>query len=341
LSKENTELGIALIGCGLIGKKRLENLAGARAVVVCDLQMDRAEALAKQHSCEATTDLERALGHSQVEAVIVATQNASLAPLSSLALKAQKHVLVEKPGAVTSKEVQELQSLALQQKRCVRVGFNHRYHPAFLKAQEIIREGSVGPLMFVRARYGHGGRVGYEREWRADPKLSGGGELMDQGVHLIDLAGLFLGPFIKIEGTARTYFWNMPVDDNAFLSLETASGQLAWLHVSCTEWKNLFSFELYFKEAKLHVEGLGGSYGTERLTHYRMTPEMGPPETTIYEFPQTDRSWSREMQDFIDDIQANRTPVPGLKEARAALDVVECIYQKSQISERRHLPCNA
>ncbi len=165
--------------------------------------------------------------------------------------------------------------------------------------------------MFIRARYGHGGRIGYDREWRADPKLSGGGELIDQGVHLIDLAASFMGEFTTVDGHAATYFWDMPVDDNAFLSLRTAAGQTAWLQVSCTEWKNLFSFEIYFKRAKLHIEGLGGSYGLERLSYYKMLPEMGPPETVIYEFPRSDTSWALELDEFLEDIRLNRVPSPG------------------------------
>ena len=189
--------------------------------------------------------------------------------------------------------------------------------------------------MFVRARYGQGGRLGYEREWRADPKVSGGGELIDQGVHLIDLAGIFLGDFTVVDGHAATYFWNMPVEDNAFVSLRNAQGQTAWLHASCTEWKNLFSLEIYGRHGKLHWEGLGGSYGVERLTHYRMLPEMGPPETTVWEFPRGDESWRIEMAEFFDDIRLKRTPVPGLKEARAALAVVEAIYTAGRAEKGR------
>ena len=157
----------------------------------------------------------------------------------------------------------------------MRVGYNHRFHPALAKAREMVNAGAVGPLMFIRARYGHGGRVGYDREWRADPELSGGGELIDQGVHLIDLAGWFLGEFTSVEGHAATYFWNMPVDDNAFLNLRNADGATAWLQVSCSEWKNLFSFEIYGRDGKLQVDGLGGSYGLESLTYYRMLPRNG------------------------------------------------------------------
>ena len=133
----------------------------------------------------------------------------------------------------------------------MRVGFNHRYHPALRKARELVDAGALGPLMFVRGRYGHGGAARLRAEWRADPARSGGGELIDQGVHLIDLARWFLGDFAAVDGRRRArYFWDMPVDDNAFLLLRTAAGQVAFLHVSCTEWKNLFSLEIYGRDGQ-------------------------------------------------------------------------------------------
>jgi predicted dehydrogenase len=322
-------LRFAIVGCGLIGKKRLEALPKGSLVAACDLSADRAVALAAKAGpqCIATTKLDEAL-EAQPDAVIVATTNADLAPLAAACIRAGRHVLVEKPVATSIAEIDELRSLASIHGVLVRAGYNHRYHPAFLKAREILDSGNAGPVMFIRARYGHGGRIGYEKEWRANPELSGGGELIDQGVHLIDLAGSFLGSWTSIEGHTATYFWDMPVDDNAFLSLRNASGNSAWLQVSCTEWKNQFSFEIYAKSAKLHIEGLGGSYGIERLHYYQMLPEMGPPETTIFEFSRGDNSWGIETNEFIEDIRLHRDPVPGLKQARAVLEVVETIYSK-------------
>jgi predicted dehydrogenase len=261
--------------------------------------------------------------------VIVAVINCALAEVSAAAIRAGKHVIVEKPAGISSKQIEELISLAAKHKVCVRVGFNHRYHPSFIKAREIFDSGVMGEMMFLRARYGHGGRIGYDKEWRADPKLSGGGELIDQGIHLIDLAGWFLGDFQKVDGHATTYFWQMPVDDNAFLSLQTATGRTAWLHVSCTEWKNLFSFEIYGRHTKLAIEGLGGSYGVEKLFHYQMKPEMGIPDTQVYEFPGADESWRIEMMKFEEDVRLKRTPDAGLAEALKALHIVETIYGKS------------
>ena len=261
--------------------------------------------------------------------MVVATINAALAEVSAAAIRAGKHVIVEKPAGISVKQIDELIALAQKPGVCVRIGFNHRYHPAFLKAREIFESGVMGELMFIRARYGHGGRIGYDKEWRANPKLSGGGELIDQGIHLIDLAGWFLGGFKKVNGHAATYFWKMPVDDNAFLDLQTATGQTAWLHVSCTEWKNLFSFEIYGRNTKLHIEGLGGSYGVEKLYHYQMKPEMGIPDTKVYEFPGADESWRIELARFENDVKLKRNPDAGLAEARAALQIVEAIYKKA------------
>jgi predicted dehydrogenase len=218
---------------------------------------------------------------------------------------------------------------ATKKRKLVRVGFNHRYHPGLRKARELVDAGAIGPLMFVRGRYGHGGRVGYEQEWRANPELSGGGELIDQGVHLIDLSRWFLGDFAHISGFAHTYFWKMAVDDNAFVLLRTPTNTAAFLHVSCTEWKNLFSFEIYGTTGKLQIDGLGGSYGVERITWYRMLPEMGPPETSAWEFPRGDDSWTLEFSEFLDDIHLDRSPAAGLADARAALAVVEHVHRLS------------
>jgi len=326
-------LTFAIVGCGLIGKKRAAALAqvpGTKLAYACDLDANRAADVAKTHAgCRSSLDFRQAIADPSVDAVIVSTLNSSLAPIALEAATSGKHVLIEKPGALGPGQLRELEKAARAQGVQVRIGYNHRFHPSLLKAREIVDSGALGCLMFLRGRYGHGGRKGYDREWRADPKLSGGGELIDQGVHLIDLALSYLGDFSTVEGHASTLFWDMKVDDNAFLSLRTAKGQTAWLHVSCSEWKNMFSFEIYGRDGKLSVEGLGGSYGTEKLTYYRMLPEMGPPETTSWEFPRADQSWALETSAFCEDIRLGRTPSPGLKEGIQTLEIISAIYASS------------
>jgi predicted dehydrogenase len=322
-------LGFAIVGCGLIGNRRARTIPKGSLKVACDLDAANASALVSEHGGQATVNSSDVFSHPEVDVVLISTANVALGPLTRAAVDKGKHVLVEKPGAVRSRELKEIAEIAERTGARVRIGYNHRFHPAFLKMTEILAREDVGEFMFLRARYGHGGRLGYDREWRADPKQSGGGELIDQGVHLIDLASIWLGEFQVVGGHAATFFWDMKVDDNAFVYLRNARGCTAWLHASSTEWKNLFSFELYFKRAKLHLEGLGGSYGLERLYYYKMLPAMGPPETTIYEFPRGDESWTLEMQEFLQDILLGREPVPGLREGIRALEVVEKIYRES------------
>ena len=331
--------GVAIVGCGLIGQKRSKALAGARLTACADVALARAESLARTvPGAVASDDWRAVVSRPDVDIVVVATTNQSLAEIALGAVEAGKHVLVEKPAARSVRELDPVIDAAARRRRLVRAGFNHRYHPALLKAHEVFASGSLGELMFVRGRYGHGGRVGYDREWRADPALSGGGELIDQGVHLIDLARWFLGDFPTVHGFAHTYYWQMPVDDNAFMTLRTAREQTAFLHVSCTEWKNLFSLEIYGREGKLHIEGLGGSYGVEKLSYYRMLPEMGPPETTVWEYPRGDQSWALEFGEFLDDIRRDRQPSAGLGDARAALAVVEEIHRQSGYDFRLAAP---
>ena len=321
---EEFKPGVAIIGCGSIGQKRARALNGARLVVCSDRVLAKAQAIAGLNGAEAVEDWRLAVTHPDVSIVMVATFNQSLVEISLRAAQHGKHILVEKPAARNCAELDQLIEAAQKNDVRVRVGFNHRYHPAFLKARQLIDSGELGELMFIRGRYGHGGRPGYDREWRAEPELSGGGELIDQGVHLIDLSRLFLGNFTSIEGFAHTYYWDMPVDDNGFMLLKTAKKQAAFLQVSCTEWKNLFSFEIYGKRAKLHIEGL-----VERLAFYKMLPQMGPPETTIWEYPMEDNSWALEFKEFLEDIRLQRTPSANLLDARAALSIVEHIYKES------------
>ncbi len=328
--KTNSPLRVGIIGCGLIGQKRANALgAGGQLVACADINPARAAQLAAKANADVYPDWQTLVERNDVDMLVIATLHDSLAEITQAAVRSGKHVLVEKPAARNAAELRPVLDAARATGAKVHVGFNHRYHRALQKAKSLVDAGSIGDLMFIRARYGHGGRIGYDREWRSDPKLSGGGELIDQGPHLIDLSRWFLGDFAEVDGYAHTYYWDMPVDDNAFMTLKTASKQVAFLQVSCSEWKNLFSMEIYGKTGKLDISGLGGSYGVERLTWYRMLPEMGPPETTAWEYPMADNSWALEMEEFYEDIRLNREPAAGLRDAIAALEIIEKIYKES------------
>lgn len=330
-------MNVGIVGCGLIGNKRADAITdGNRLTAVCDIDIEKAKKLASRKgggTAFFTDDYKQLIERKDVDLVIVSTLNSQLAPVMLYAVQHGRHVIAEKPGAVHSSELDPVMEEAARQNVFVKIGFNHRYHPAMMKAKEILGSGITGDVMFIRGRYGHGGRIGYDREWRADPVLSGGGETIDQGVHLIDLARWYMGDFDETIGFAQTYFWDMPVDDNGFIGLRQKDGRAAWLQVSCTEWKNMFSMEIYCRRAKLMIEGLGGSYGTERLYHYQMLPEMGPPDTVVYEYPRGDRSWELEFEDMVEAIEQGRPLEMG--DVRDAYEALKIVEQICHTTERR------
>lgn len=319
---------LGIVGCGLIGEKRALAAHGHRIVAVADLDLAKAERLAQKVGAAATADW-REVVRQDLDAVVVATAHDALAPIATAALELGRHVLVEKPAGRDLAEAQTIAAAAASRRRIAKVGFNHRFHPALQQARQLYDGGAIGPILYIRGRYGHGGRPGYEREWRCDPAISGGGELVDQGSHLIDLARWFMGDLALDYAHTPTLFWQAAVDDNCFLALRGAGGSIAWLHASWTEWKNTFSFEIAGRDGKLTIDGLGGSYGVERLTIHRMLPGMGPPETTIHEYPFPDRSWDEEMQSFALAVEGKGPLVGGIEDAVAMHVIIDQAYRRT------------
>jgi predicted dehydrogenase len=327
-------LRVAIIGCGLIGAKRAEALGAKEQLIAChDLDPHATEALASRHRCSPCATAEDVFELAP-DVVIVATVHDRLAQLTERALACGAHVLVEKPAGISAAQIERLLACERASARRVKVGFNHRFHPAIAQLHRELESGEHGELMHLRARYGHGGRLGYEREWRADPARSGGGELIDQGMHVLDLTHWLAGPLPLHSALLRTQFWEAPVEDNAALLLgaaDTRRGPWAMLHVSWTEWKNGFSLEVYCRRAKLEVSGLANSYGSQRLRIYRMGPELGPPALQEISYPADDVSWLEEWAHFAEAIRADdaRSLCGDLRDALYAWRQVEAAYAGS------------
>ena len=325
---------VGIVGAGLIGGKRADALsAGDHVVGVCDIDETKANALAGRTGAVSTSSVDDLLALAP-DVVVVSTTHDALADVAVRCLRAGAHVLVEKPAGLAVSDVDRIALAAAEAERLVKVGFNHRFHPGIRRAISEARSGEHGAVMFMRARYGHGGRLGYEHEWRADPLMSGGGELIDQGMHLIDLSNALLGPLAVRGGSVHTSYWDMDVDDNAVVLLGDDNRTSPWsaFHVSCSEWKNLFDLEIYARAAKWHVSGLAGSYGPQVLTTHRMRPEMGPPDTEVSPPAESDTSWAAEWAYFRGAILVGDVNIPldgGLDDARYAQQVVQDLYEMS------------
>ncbi len=331
---------MAIVGCGLIGAKRAAALGSADELLACyDVNERAARDLCELHGAKACASIEQLLA-TDPEVIVVATVHDQLAGLAERALGAGAHVLVEKPAGVSAGQVGRLLACQRASGRLVKVGFNHRFHPGIARAAEEVHCGRHGELMHLRARYGHGGRLGYDREWRAEPARSGGGELIDQGMHLLDLTHWLAGPLVLHSALLRTHFWDTPVEDNAALILgeaQSRTGPWAMLHVSWTEWKNLFSLEVYCRTAKIQVDGLARSYGPQRLRIFYMRPELGPPDVEEVDYPDEDRSWEREWASFTEAIDADdeRLLNGDLSDAHYAWEQVEAAYADGPYAQMR------
>ena len=319
---------VGIIGCGLIGEKRALSINKKDQVTALyDPNFDRSKYLSNITGAKVQDSPESVI-NSDAEIIFVATTHNLLAKYALKAINAEKHVLIEKPGACSSSELKKLIKASKKNNTTVKVGFNHRFHPAISKAHEILKKNNLGEIIFIRGRYGHGGRVGYETEWRCNKKLSCGGELLDQGSHLIDLSIWFMGDLTVDYKMLQTYFWDTNVEDNCFLALKNKKNNLSWLHASWTEWKNCFSLEIYTKTAKFMISGLGGSYGAEKLTYYKMSKKMGIPSTEEWVYKNEDVSWGKEYMDFKKSIKTSQNPCGDLNDALKVMKLVEKIYTK-------------
>lgn len=286
---------VGVIGCGLIGSRRAR-VAGSHLAWVCDALPAAAQKLAAELFVGVCVDWRQGL--KEVEAIVVATPNGYAFEIVQAALEQGLHVLMEKPMGIDLVQARQLAGLAARSRGILKVGFNHRYHPALVQAHELLP--GLGKIFTLRARYGHGGRPGYEKEWRGDPALAGGGVLLDQGVHIVDLLGWFAGLPDTAYAQCRTACWQIaPLEDNAMGLLTYQNGAMASLHVGWTQWKNIFSLEVFAEHGSLHVEGLGGSYGLESLRCFRRNPEGGVPTGQTWDYSGPDSSWELEWADFL------------------------------------------
>jgi predicted dehydrogenase len=329
--------GIAVIGCGLIGARRAGTAQAHERTelrVVVDADASRADAVAREHGVESALDWHTALERDDVDAIVVCTPNALLVPIAQAALEARRHVLIEKPMGRNAAEARALGLTAAASPRVLKIGFNHRYHPAVARAHELFRGGAIGRLIQMRARYGHGSRPGCENEWRADAQLAGGGELLDQGVHVVDLMQWFAGIPVRVQAELQTAVWPLaPLEDNAFGLLRFADDVIAQLHVSMTQWKNLFSFEVHGELGALVIDGLGGSYGMETLTVVQRNRGGGAPELSREQFDGVDPSWMLEWNDFVQAMDGGPLQHGSWQEGIAVMDTIAALYAAGRAGE--------
>ncbi|ANS62472.1 LmbZ [Streptomyces lincolnensis] len=317
-----------IIGTGLQATRRVRALieaADAEPVAVAGATPDTTKAFAAEHGLNAVADWRELVADDGIDVVLVCVPPHLHAEMTLAALRAGKHVLCEKPLARTADEADEMCRVARATGRVLGCGFNHRHHPALAALGDRIARGELGRPLWARAAYGIAGRDGYEREWRADPRQVSGGQLMEQGIHVVDLLRSYFGEVEAVTSLRSSTVWPIaPLEEDAMVLLRHHSGVLAQLHSSLTQWVNTFRLEVGGDEAVAEVQGLAGSYGTQSLSVWPRTD--GPFTVTRQEFRSGDRSWALEWAEFARLLSLPAPDQTSALDGAAAIRVVAAAY---------------
>lgn len=325
-------LKFGIIGYGKMGQTRAESVARTgvgRVTAIYGFPMDQ---VAADLAVESPAAL---LARPEIDAVFVCCVNALNKDMTIAALQAGKHVLCEKPPAFTAAEVEEIRRVEAASGKVLMYGFNHRHHGAAVKMREVVSEGTLGRILWMRGRYGKSVDENYIDTWRADPKLAGGGILIDQGIHMLDLFHYLAGDFDEIQAMVSHLYWHLPgIEDNVFAQLRNSkTGCVASLHSTMIQWRHLFALEVFMERGYMVLNGLktgSGTYGAEQLVIAR-NRSVAPAATWREESSETfdvDESWDREARMFADWIATGRAGVNGGDSLSAlkVMRVIDAIY---------------
>jgi predicted dehydrogenase len=335
----NEALRIGIVGLGRMGSIRAETvLENDATALVCGTDPDPpAKGFAEMRILP---DYQAVLD-ADVDAVFVCTPNRFIPDIVVAALDAGKHVFCEKPPGRRVEDVEQI--IAAEQRnpgRVLKVGFNHRYHFGIMEAKKIVDSGKYGRILWVRGIYGKAENPDYPSNWRRDPALAGGGILLDQGIHMLDLFRYFCGEFREIKSMCTTALWDIPLEDNAFALLRTDEGRIAMLHSSSTQWKHRFTLEIFMEDGYVIVDGMPStsrSYRDEWIIEGRKGLGFAignPPEQAT--FCNTDPSWELELAEFVDCIRTGRPVRHGnTRDAYETMRLVFGIYEADEEFSRQ------
>lgn len=328
------KLKTAIIGMGKMGKIRYDSLSQSEKfdiVGVCDVNVDN---LTRYNNV--FSDWKECINTTHPEAVFVCTVNAVIPEVVCYSLHKKIHVFAEKPPGRSLADAVKMKNAAEESGMILKFGFNHRYHNSIIEANVLIKNGLLGEPLAARGVYGKAGNLSFSNEWRNKPNISGGGILIDQGIHMIDLLCYFFGDLEPISSDVKTLAWHdINTEDSVFAMLRNDDGKVVSVHSSALQWKHKFDLDIMCEDGYLSLNGLltpTRSYGQEKITYYRKDLELksgiiGNPKEHTMSFD-SDESWHLEANEFYNAVVhgvplENGTP----KDAVRVMKIIEKIYQ--------------
>jgi len=323
---------VGIIGYGVMGKTRNQ--------AITEIKRGKVIAISEPNigdSFEGIPNVshEEIINHPELDIVIVCTPNFLNKDLTIRALNAGKHVFCEKPPAFTASDVEEIKIAEKNSGKTLMYGFNHRHHDSVMHMKRLIDSNEYGKVLWLRGRYGKSVTKDYFNQWRAKKEFAGGGILMDQGIHMLDLFLFLSGDFDVVKAEVSNLYWHMDVEDNAFVILkESATGKVASLHSTMSQWRHLFSLEIFLEKGYMVLNGLitsTMSYGEETLSvaKNRSTAPAATWQDEVITKYVNNNSWRYEMDHFFDAIDNNNPVTIGNSDdALKLMAIIDKVYEQ-------------
>jgi 1,5-anhydro-D-fructose reductase (1,5-anhydro-D-mannitol-forming) len=323
---------IGIIGYGVMGKTRhtaIDEIKKGQVLAVSE------PSIGAEINGIPNVSHDEIINNPELDVVIVCTPNFLNKDLTIRALNAGKHVFCEKPPAFTAADIVEIKEAEARSGKTLMYGFNHRHHDSVLHMKRLIDSGEYGKVLWLRGRYGKSVTKDYYNQWRAKKELAGGGILMDQGIHMLDLFLFLSGDFDVVKAELSNLYWHMDVEDNAFVILkESSTGKVASLHSTMSQWRHLFSLEIFLEKGYMVLNGLitsSMSYGEETLSvaKNRSTAPAATWQDEVITKYVNNNSWRYEMDHFFDSITENKPVVYGNSDdAMKLMTILDKVYDQ-------------
>lgn len=325
------KLKVGIVGFGKIGQIRYSILKNNPKIIINSI-CEKKDIKVKSKSITIYNSF-RSFIKSDIDIVFISTFNQSLSKYTLLSLQNNKHVFCEKPGAENLKDFYEIKKILKKKRLKIKYGFNHRYHESVIAAKKIIESKKYGKLVCIRGIYGKPGGIDYNLNWRNFKKFSGGGILLDQGIHMLDLINyLSKENFFKIKSFQPKKYWNIENEDNIYAIMKSKNGVVASIHSSATQWKHKFLLEFIFSKGYITLSGLNtptGSYKPEKILFSNVGELKNYKKIKEKSFTYTkDRSWDYEINEFINSILYKKKIKNGtIDDAINTLATIKKIYK--------------
>ena len=320
---------VGIIGYGKMGQIRHQVISAFEDVQVQSIY----DPEKVDTEIEKAQNSDQIIENPEIDAVFTCTPNYLNKPLTIQSLKAGKHVFCEKPPGFTAKDIEEIRAVEKESGKVLMYGFNHRHHASIKYMKKLVDDKEFGKILWMRGRYGKSVDETFYDNWRAKKELAGGGILIDQGIHMLDLFLHLGGNFDNVHASVSNLYWNLNVEDNVFATLEnTKTGLAASLHSTMTQWRHLVSLEVFLEKGYLVLNGLktsSNAYGEEILTiaKNRSTAPAARWKDEKNITYHTDESWESELTEFFSAIKSNREVKLGnSSDALKLMKIIDKIY---------------